>query len=39
MSDAQTQFQTFHSTILLDVENNDQLREKREIPNTNIGKH
>jgi hypothetical protein len=29
MADAQSQFQSFHSTILLDVESNDKLREKR----------
>jgi hypothetical protein len=29
MADAQSQFQSFHSTILLDVESNEKLREKR----------
>ncbi|CAK0740552.1 hypothetical protein CCP3SC1_1210003 [Gammaproteobacteria bacterium] len=30
MADAQTQFKTFHSTILLDLETNNHLREKRD---------
>lgn len=30
MADAQTQFQTYHNTILLDADSNDLLREKRD---------